>query len=578
YQTTYLALDGTVRLDNVILQGYNTVTPGVTYDIYWDNFVWREVFVAPTCEGIVTFTFDYTDPCNDLVYPWTYTYTVDDNVLPSLTGPAYVDNTSYNSCIVNAQTSVPAWSETNAIQGYTDNCGASVTATLTGTATTGTDCSWTVTYTYTVYDECNNPLPNQSYSYSGSDQTLPSLTGSAYVDNTSYNSCIVHAQTTVPPWSVTNAIQGYTDNCGASVTATLTGTATTGTDCSWTVTYTYTVYDECNNPLPNQSYSYSGNDQTLPTITLLGDPTVYICFGETYIDAGATADDNCNGDLTSEIMANNLVNTSLAGTYMVTYDVEDDCGNDAVQVSRTVIVRPHPNASISGTATVLQNAPMTPVVTFTGMDGTGPYTFYYSKQYNSDLPTYHWTNPPGNPVTVAQSNAVVGVFTYKLLKVVDFYGCEFDLPMPEPMAVITVISSCDLSPSIPRPINGSYTTAEVKQGVVQFTNAGPGPSSGLLTFRISNIGNFGIVIPAVSGTYAGLVCQNSSFTITAGPFFTTITTNAVIPSGDNLRIGYISTAIGSGGSNGNLTATVLNGTGGDNNNGNNKAVRTLVIN
>ena len=79
-------------------------------------------------------------------------------------------------------------------------------------------------------------------------------------------------------------------------------------------------------------------DDILPVISLIGDDPVTIECSEEYTDAGATAEDNCDGDLTDDIEVDNPVNTSLAGTYVVTYDVVDSSNNAAVQVTRTVIV------------------------------------------------------------------------------------------------------------------------------------------------------------------------------------------------------------------------------------------------
>jgi hypothetical protein len=42
---------GSIAIDNVILQGHNTPAPGVTYDIYWDNF---NTFCAPVTENSPT--------------------------------------------------------------------------------------------------------------------------------------------------------------------------------------------------------------------------------------------------------------------------------------------------------------------------------------------------------------------------------------------------------------------------------------------------------------------------------------------------------------------------------------------
>jgi len=83
---------------------------------------------------------------------------------------------------------------------------------------------------------------------------------------------------------------------------------------------------------------FGSSDTTPPVITLLGDATVTLLVGETYNDAGATALDDVDGDLTSDIITVNPVDNSIAGTYIVTYDVSDSSGNVAVQVTRTVKV------------------------------------------------------------------------------------------------------------------------------------------------------------------------------------------------------------------------------------------------
>ena len=79
-------------------------------------------------------------------------------------------------------------------------------------------------------------------------------------------------------------------------------------------------------------------DTTPPTITLIGDNPVTIDVGSTYEDAGATAIDDVDGDLTGSIVVANNVNTSVADSYTVTYNVSDSAGNAAVEVVRTVNV------------------------------------------------------------------------------------------------------------------------------------------------------------------------------------------------------------------------------------------------
>jgi hypothetical protein len=79
-------------------------------------------------------------------------------------------------------------------------------------------------------------------------------------------------------------------------------------------------------------------DTTAPAITLLGQNAVSVCFGAAYNDAGATAADDCLGDITDSITVNNPVDTNVSGTYTVSYDVTDGAGNGSSQVTRTVYV------------------------------------------------------------------------------------------------------------------------------------------------------------------------------------------------------------------------------------------------
>ena len=89
-------------------------------------------------------------------------------------------------------------------------------------------------------------------------------------------------------------------------------------------------------------------DTTPPTITLLGSATLSIAFGTAYTDAGATASDNIDGNITASITttitfngnAVGAVNPNTAGVYTITYNVSDTAGNPATPVTRTVTVMP----------------------------------------------------------------------------------------------------------------------------------------------------------------------------------------------------------------------------------------------
>ncbi len=80
-------------------------------------------------------------------------------------------------------------------------------------------------------------------------------------------------------------------------------------------------------------------DTTAPVIARTGAATVTLTLGDTYTDEGATATDDVdtNVTVTPDISA---VLIDTAGTYTVTYTAMDAAGNDATQVTRTVIVQP----------------------------------------------------------------------------------------------------------------------------------------------------------------------------------------------------------------------------------------------
>jgi hypothetical protein len=78
-------------------------------------------------------------------------------------------------------------------------------------------------------------------------------------------------------------------------------------------------------------------DTVEPVITLLGDNPDTTYKGLSYVDAGATATDNLDGDITSKIVKIGSVDTSKVGTYIISYVVADNWGfTDSV--SRTVVV------------------------------------------------------------------------------------------------------------------------------------------------------------------------------------------------------------------------------------------------
>ncbi|MBQ6380467.1 MAG: polysaccharide deacetylase family protein [Clostridia bacterium] len=86
-------------------------------------------------------------------------------------------------------------------------------------------------------------------------------------------------------------------------------------------------------------------DTTAPEITIKGDKTVKLQIGTAYKDAGASAADKVDGDLTKTIKVDNKVNVNEKGKYTVTYTVKDAAGNEA-KAERIVIVSKQSSGSV----------------------------------------------------------------------------------------------------------------------------------------------------------------------------------------------------------------------------------------
>ena len=128
------------------------------------------------------------------------------------------------------------------------------------------------------------------------------------------------------------------DNYDGDLTTSIVVTGSVDTSTVGTYTLSYDVTDTNGNVATTVTRTVNVVDTTVPVITLLGDEVVTIEVGTTYTDAGATALDNYDGDLTTSIVVTGSVDTNTVGTYILSYDVTDTNGNVATTVTRTVNV------------------------------------------------------------------------------------------------------------------------------------------------------------------------------------------------------------------------------------------------
>ena len=138
--------------------------------------------------------------------------------------------------------------------------------------------------------------------------------------------------------SYTDAGATASDNYDGDITSNIVTVNNVDTSVIGTYTVTYNVSDANGNAAEEVIRTVNVVDTTVPVITLLGEATVTLEVGSTYTDAGATASDNYDGDITDTIVIVNNVDSAVVGTYAVTYNISDANGNAAEEVIRTVII------------------------------------------------------------------------------------------------------------------------------------------------------------------------------------------------------------------------------------------------
>lgn len=79
-------------------------------------------------------------------------------------------------------------------------------------------------------------------------------------------------------------------------------------------------------------------DTTIPVIELKGSNPMLVDKGSTFVDPGAVATDETDGDISDKIEISGHVDTQILGEYELTYNVKDAAGNFAIEKKRKVEV------------------------------------------------------------------------------------------------------------------------------------------------------------------------------------------------------------------------------------------------
>ena len=128
------------------------------------------------------------------------------------------------------------------------------------------------------------------------------------------------------------------DNVDGDISKSIKTTGTVNANKPGVYTIIYSVKDKSGNAAVSVVRTVTVVDAVAPVITLKGEQSVTINAGENYKDAGASARDNVDGDISKSIKTTGTVNANKPGVYTIIYSVKDKSGNAAVSVVRTVTV------------------------------------------------------------------------------------------------------------------------------------------------------------------------------------------------------------------------------------------------
>ncbi len=148
---------------------------------------------------------------------------------------------------------------------------------------------------------------------------------------------------TIATLNVQYADQGATacDGLGGDISSNVISSDTTKVDYTALGIYfvTYNVEDANGVAALPALRTVTVVENTAPVITLLGNATETVAQNSDYNDAGATAADAQEGDITDKIVDNaDLINTTVTGTQTITYMVTDSGNLSASPIIRSVIV------------------------------------------------------------------------------------------------------------------------------------------------------------------------------------------------------------------------------------------------
>ncbi|MCK5862852.1 MAG: DUF5011 domain-containing protein, partial [Candidatus Hydrogenedentes bacterium] len=325
-----ITLLGDAELTWDVLTAYTD--PGATAFDTFEGDLTAQIIVANTVDadvvGVYTVTYNITDASGNRAIEVIRTVTIADRVPPVITitgdNPLEIDVNDgvYNDPGATAD----------------DNYDGDITGSITVENLVEPTVTGSYTVTYNVEDASGN-LSSAVRSVIVRDYDIPTI------------ELLGDVLSRVPVFTVdcytelgANAYDNYDDNAFLSTQIVITGTV----DCDIVFDYpiTYTVVDSSGNPAEAVTRTVQVYDDAAPEITVLGTNPITVPQNVPYVDAGASALDIYEGDISPLIVTTNQVDTDTVGTYTVIYTVSDGSGNEATPKIRTVFVGDQQNPVI----------------------------------------------------------------------------------------------------------------------------------------------------------------------------------------------------------------------------------------
>ena len=301
-------------------KGLPYVDAGATAEDYLGNSLTSDIVITNTVDtsdiGSSTVRYNVNDSFGNSAAEVTRTVNVVDTTKPVIT---MIGNDNVSVMIGTTYSDAGA----SALDYYNLN----LTASIVTTSTVDTSSVGTYTVKYNVNDVSLNSADEVVRTVTVYDSIVPIITllgstpitvekGDPYVD----------------------AGASALDNNSVDLTSVIEVVNSVDMATPGTYDVTYNVMDSSQNSAVEVIRVVNVVDSTAPFISLIGSPSVTLEVGDVYTDAGATASDYNNEDMSSSITVTSDVDTSIEGSYSVKYNVQDASGNSAIEVVRIVIV------------------------------------------------------------------------------------------------------------------------------------------------------------------------------------------------------------------------------------------------